>query len=537
MSKLKLTTQIVIGLGMLVAVLLFSNFYSILRSAEEESKSDELAQMAEKNAHSTEMELGLEMQSAGVRAFIASGADKLLQRDADGKEMFNSAFQALVGKVKNPQARAIQQQISEAYPVYRAYLDQEIALTRNGDPKAAAIMLTEPKVAESRTHIRKLLSEFNAVEGSLRDKAATDLRNSQRSTMKAAIAITIFSLLIALGVLRWLKISVDGKCASLVSTIDALARGDLNTPDIQVLSHDALGLASLQMNTMKHALLAMVSTIQRHAGDIRSASNMIADSATEQALHAQAQRDHTMRVTTSMQQMTVTIQEVAQNGARMAMASHQATTSAEDGSLTVKQALTSMSTISDSVQNSTTRVNLLGESSERIGQIARVIEEIASQTNLLALNASIESARAGEHGRGFAVVAGEVRRLAERTASATHEITQTISEIQAATLSAVDSMRSGKSQVEAGLESTTQLGERLASINSSVEEVDGMVAQIAAAATEQAAASEEISRSMQTISELVEKSSEEASNTEKTCHQLNRLSEDLYASVGAFHIS
>jgi methyl-accepting chemotaxis protein len=139
-------------------------------------------------------------------------------------------------------------------------------------------------------------------------------------------------------------------------------------------------------------------------------------------------------------------------------------------------------------------VEELWKGSERIGQITHVIDEIAQQTNLLVLNAAIEAARAGEAGRGFAVVAGEVRRLAERTATATREITEMITTIQAGTSAAVQSMEDGKLQVERGVATTGEAGESLARIIATVDNVGHMVAQIAAATTEQAATADEVHR-------------------------------------------
>jgi methyl-accepting chemotaxis protein len=149
-------------------------------------------------------------------------------------------------------------------------------------------------------------------------------------------------------------------------------------------------------------------------------------------------------------------------------------------------------------------VQRLGKESEQIIRIVNVIEEIAQKTNLLALNAAIEAARAGEQGRGFAVVAGEVRRLAESTRNATSEIGQMIEGIRAHTLSAVDAMEAGTATVNEGVETTTRAGEALQRIIHMADQVDGMIAQIAAASMQQSEAARQSSANVDIINRLGE---------------------------------
>jgi methyl-accepting chemotaxis protein len=151
------------------------------------------------------------------------------------------------------------------------------------------------------------------------------------------------------------------------------------------------------------------------------------------------------------------------------------------------------------------RIEDLGCSSNAIGKIISVIDEIAGQTNLLALNASIEAARAGEHGRGFAVVAGEARRLAERTSEASKEIDQTVRAIQQGTSGAVEAMRTSMSHVQSGVDSARSAGEALTSIIHGSESVQKMVTQIAAAATAQSYSTQSVSVNVNEIAAIIER--------------------------------
>ncbi len=178
----------------------------------------------------------------------------------------------------------------------------------------------------------------------------------------------------------------------------------------------------------------------------------------------------------------------------------------------------------------------LGKSSDQIGRIIAVIDDIADQTNLLALNAAIEAARAGEQGRGFAVVADEVRKLAERTTTATKEIAQMIKNIQDETRAAVTAMEAGSRQVEEGVKSTAQAGDSLKEIIQMAEEVGEMITHIATAATEQSAASEEVNQNMDQITKLVKESAVGAQQSAKACQDLSGLALDLQKMVESFDL-
>src|SRR5207245_2089386 len=180
-----------------------------------------------------------------------------------------------------------------------------------------------------------------------------------------------------------------------------------------------------------------------------------------------------------------------------------------------------MRAIADSVSGTAKKMDELGKSSDQIGQIVGVINDIADQTNLLALNAAIEAARAGEQGRGFAVVADEVRKLAERTTTATKEIAGMIKNIQQETKTAVTAMETGTKQVEEGVKSTIQAGDSLKEIIHMAEQVGEMVMQIATAAMEQSSASEEVNQNMEKIAKLVKESADGAKQCAKACQDLS----------------
>lgn len=205
------------------------------------------------------------------------------------------------------------------------------------------------------------------------------------------------------------------------------------------------------------------------------------------------------QIATAMEEMSATVNDVARNTTHASEASNTVVENAMQGKDVVNQAAQGMQNVAQTVRASAEIMDKLGEKSNEIGRIITVIDDIAGQTNLLALNAAIEAARAGEQGRGFAVVADEVRKLAERTSTATKEIGAMIKDIQSQTADAVSAMDRGRKEAEAGEVSSHQAEEALVRIVDDINRVKDMVAQIATAAEEQAMTSTDITKNLDEI--------------------------------------
>jgi methyl-accepting chemotaxis protein len=192
--------------------------------------------------------------------------------------------------------------------------------------------------------------------------------------------------------------------------------------------------------------------------------------------------------------------------------------------------------IADAVNNSSQTIHTLENYTGEISAIVGVIKDIADQTNLLALNAAIEAARAGEQGRGFAVVADEVRKLAERTAQSTQQITGMIDKVQSGARQAVAEMEAGVKQVSEGVQLAHQAGDSVADIQKTSDRVVQAVADINVALKEQGIAAREIARSVERVAQMTENGSEASRQASNVAEQVAGLADELRELADMFKV-
>lgn len=313
-----------------------------------------------------------------------------------------------------------------------------------------------------------------------------------------------------------------------------MAQGDFT---VQVEVRSARDVLSASFKSMISSLSALIHQLGDNANQLVQAASGIAESSDQISRGSKAQSDEVNQVSAAIEQMSATIFESSQNAIDAKTVSDSAATTATDGSRIVENTHQGMQKVAEVVTHAAVSIKKLAASADEIGQIVAVIDDIADQTNLLALNAAIEAARAGEQGRGFAVVADEVRKLAERTAKATSEVTNMIKGIQQDTLTAVSGMEQGTLHVNSGRELAEQAGDSLREIVTMAQQVTSRITQIAAASKEQSSAAEQIARNIEHISKVTR---ETAVNSEQSAHvavSLSQQAENLQQIVGRFKVN
>ncbi len=317
--------------------------------------------------------------------------------------------------------------------------------------------------------------------------------------------------------------------------LEKLSQGDLTVRMVGEYQGDYSKIKE-SINGLADSFSSALSDVAEAVSATASASNEISSSTEEMAAGAQEQSSQTTEVAGAIEQMTKTIIETTRNSGQASDAAKNSGVIAKEGGRVVEETIIGMNRVAEVVKKSAETVQALGKSSDQIGEIVQVIDDIADQTNLLALNAAIEAARAGEQGRGFAVVADEVRKLAERTTKATKEIATMIRQIQKDTEDAVVSMKQGTEEVEKGKLLADKAGQSLKEIIAGAQEVVDMSTQVAAASEEQSSAAEQISKNIESISNVSNESAAGIQQIARAADDLNRLTIDLQDLVSKFKI-
>ena len=350
------------------------------------------------------------------------------------------------------------------------------------------------------------------------------------------MAFPIVFLFGAVIVMLYFKNSVIRVLNLIDGKIKQIAKGDL-TSKIKISGvhkESEIGVLIEQVNSLVDSLSGNVKGIVNTSNSLSSQSEQLNASSKEFEKTIEQMREKASRIIESIKQMSIAIIEVAKNSSSSAQKAQETEKVVDYGTKSVQDVAREMKNIEKTVSAVSATITELGSSSEKIGEIIGVINDIADQTNLLALNAAIEAARAGEQGRGFAVVADEVRKLAERTTKATKEIESMILSIQRNTQDAVISMQKGKEEVSKGAEIAGKSAEAISNINSLMLKLKEMITQIATASEEQSQVSEEISLSSEEIVKAQDNAQAGSRQVIASSEELARMALDLSNMVRMF---
>jgi methyl-accepting chemotaxis protein len=326
---------------------------------------------------------------------------------------------------------------------------------------------------------------------------------------------------------------LSGNVQNILLVMQNFAQGDL-TAHLAVKNNDAIGMISRGFNEAVANIRQLVVQVIEAVRETANASSHIAEVSQAMAEDIRRQARQTGAIASLIERMDTITGHNANEAARAARESAEASTDAQNGGVVVTSTIQGITTIASVVAKSASTIEALGKSSEQIGEIVQVIEEIADQTNLLALNAAIEAARAGEQGRGFAVVADEVRKLAERTQKATKEIGTTIRVIQSDTNEAVRAMHEGTREMDKGKTSAAQAAEALERIINRTSNVAAIISAMAESSKEQTSTSSNIVENVENISAVTEAATSSTSEIERTVQALQGLTDNLLNLVTRF---
>jgi twitching motility protein PilJ len=280
----------------------------------------------------------------------------------------------------------------------------------------------------------------------------------------------------------------------------------------------------------------LVSNINRVSVRVARAAEETQQTARSLANASENQAREITAASTAINEMAVSIDHVSSNAAESAAVAERAVAIANKGADVVQATIGGMDTIRGQIQETSKRIKRLGESSQEIGDIVSLINDIADQTNILSLNAAIQASMAGDAGRGFAVVADEVQRLAERSSAATKQIAALVKTIQTDTNEAVISMKQTTTEVVSGAKRAQDAGVALEEIESVSTSLAELIQNISNAARQQAASAGHVSNTMGVIQEITSQTANGTEATAKSVGALAEMANEMRVSVEFFKL-
>jgi methyl-accepting chemotaxis protein len=510
LSDFSIATRLHFGFAAVVLMLIILASVSVVNGRRTATANEWNVHTFEVLAEAHQVLEGLINIETGERGFAITGKDGFLEPYNNGQR---DATEHL-GKLRkltadNPTQQRRLEQVENAYRNWiSGAIDPVIQLRRQvvaGTANMDAVAALEGKGTgkTSMDAMRQLLGELEKDERSLLGERGAEAARLQSLTENTLAIGALLAATLAATVSMWLARNITGPLREAVALSERVAKGDL-TSRIDVRSDDETGQLMSALSEMNEALSRIVHEVRGGTGMINMAAVEIASGNNDLSSRTEQQASALEETASSMEELTSTVKQNAENARHADDLARNASEVAARGGQVVSQVVEKMATINASAQ--------------KIVDIIAVIDGIAFQTNILALNAAVEAARAGEQGRGFAVVAGEVRNLAQRSATAAKEIKALID--------------TSVGEVEAGSKLVGVAGDTMGEVVSSVRRVSDIINNISAASEEQQSGIEQINEAivqMETVTQqnaaLVEQAAAAASAMEDQANKLTELVE------------
>jgi twitching motility protein PilJ len=320
--------------------------------------------------------------------------------------------------------------------------------------------------------------------------------------------------------------------AAILQLLDELA--DLADGDLRVqatVTESFTGAIADSINFSIDQMRELVSKINETSAKVSNAADQTQSSVSALSEASQRQADEIADVSEAVNEMAVSIDLVSSNAAESSSVAERSVDIASKGAVVVQNTIDGMDNIRGQIQETAKRIKRLGESSQEIGDIVALINDIADQTNILSLNAAIQASMAGDAGKGFAVVADEVQRLAERSGAAAKQISALVKTIQSDTNEAVSSMEQTTAEVVQGTRLAQDAGVALGEIESVSKSLAEIIENITDAARQQATSAGKISNTMNSIQEITTATTDGTKETATAVGNLAEMANELRSSV------
>ncbi|OBR65910.1 hypothetical protein A7K91_18240 [Paenibacillus oryzae] len=479
----------------------------------------------------------VKQQQIGLRGYLMNGDNNALQHFTDAHTEYKSLTQSLEGIVNEPETQGMLQELNDLEAEY-FYLSNRIIKLKIQGKEDESIKLLNTQGQDITDRFDEKASQFTTFQQELLDKGQLDALQKSESIQQLILLLGVGALLLGLFVSWFIGRLISRPVKALAQAAERIAAGDLTTTIAVIKNRDEVGGLAAAFNTMSGSLRTLIQHVGHNAEQVAASAEQL-NAASDQASLASQQIASTMQEVSSdasngfhhvtdasatITDMSRGIRSIEEDSQSMSSKASEAFQRAEEGSKAIDIAVSRMNEVGSTVEELGAMIDRLDHRSNEISAISGAITSIASQTNILSLNAGIEAARAGELGRGFAVVAGEVRKLAEQSSESAHQISDLISQIQAETRQAVQTMHNAAQVVHSGIDAVDMAGRSFQHIQGSVHEVNDQIHGVSASVRRMAEGADGVVSSMTVITGVSE-------STLAGAQQVSSATEEQLASM------